>query len=317
MKTIFPEFYRLSESDFKEVWDGCTFIFDANVLLNLYRYSHNTSDEFIKILTDTKIKDRVWIPHQFAFEYQKDRLVVISEQRRSYKELLEEIGSLVKKFYRHPFLKMKSVMSSDIDEIEKTARNHPRWNQEDPIRDTLTALFENRTGKSFSSSELESLYEEGRMRYAKKIPPGYADGKKEGEGQFGDWVGWKQILNYAKQEKTPIILVTDDDKEDWWWKVKGEVFGARYELSEEIRDVAGVFFCMYNSKLFLKQATKYLKRKLDKKAASEIREITEKKSTGNAVGTASSEEIMISSEDIQRILDQDVGRSDISQNKNQ
>ncbi len=275
MESTFKEFYRLTEEEFKKVWDECIFVFDANVLLHLYMYSHGTSQEFLKILTNEKISDRVWMPHQFAFEYQKRRLRVISEQKCSYQKLIEEIENLVKKFEKHPFLKMKLVMEPSIRSIRDAKRKHPKWNEEDPIRDLITKLFKNKVGKPFSKDELEEIYKEGHVRFSKKIPPGFLDQNKDSEAKFGDLIGWKQIMLYAKEVKKPVIFVTDEKYDDWWWKVNKEIVGARYELIKEISDYSGVFFCMYNSRLFHKQAAKYLKKKINQNVNKEIKEITE------------------------------------------
>jgi len=69
MKNIFPGYYRPTEEKFSNLWNSCLFVLDANVLLNLYRYSQETSNELIQILK--QISDRLWIPHQAALEYQK------------------------------------------------------------------------------------------------------------------------------------------------------------------------------------------------------------------------------------------------------
>ncbi len=315
MKSNFPEFYRISIPDFQKIWDECVFIFDANALLNLYRYSQSTCQEFIKILTDDKIKERVWIPHQFALEYQKNRLEVIAEQKRSYAQLLEKIEILVKDFERHPFLKMKDVMQPAVEKIRSAARKHPKWNEDDPIRETLTNLFKNKVGKPFSQTELKKIYEEGAVRYEKRIPPGYLDKKKGGEAQFGDLIGWKQILDQAKSTKKPIIFITNEADEDWWWRINGEIVGARYELIKEAKDFAEVFFCMYNWRLFHKRATKYLKRKIDKKVEREIKEITEK-IIGSEIRDVSSED-SVTLHDLQQILSVDVGVSNSSQDSEQ
>lgn len=313
MKLIFPEFYRLSEDDFKKVWDECIFIFDANVLLNLYRYSQNACHEFINILTDKKICERVWIPHQFAFEYQRKRLEVVAEQKRSYTRLIEKIENLIKEFERHPFLKIKNIMHPAIEDIRLVSRKHPKWNEEDPIYKTLTTLFANKVGRPFPQEGLKKIYEEGKMRYEKKIPPGYLDAKKGVEDQFGDLIGWKQIMIQAKKVQKPIIFVTNETSEDWWWKMKinGEIVGARYELTKEIKDFAGVFFCMYNWRLFHKQAIKYLRRKIDKKIEKEIKEITEKKYVDDESKSVYSKKLIIPSK-IQQMISEDVGKSDTS-----
>jgi predicted nucleic acid-binding protein len=242
MESMFREFYRSPDEEFKKIWDECIFVFDANVLLHLYMYSNATSQEFLRILTNEKISERVWMPYQFAFEYQKRRLRIISEQKCSYQKLIEEISNLVKKFEKHPFLKMKSVMEPAIRSILDAKRKHPRWNEEDPIRDSLTQLFKDKIGKPFSKEELEEIYKEGQIRFSKKIPPGFLDQNKDSEAKFGDLVGWKQIMFYAKKVNKPIIFVTDEKYDDWWWRINKENFGARYELIKEINDFAGVFF---------------------------------------------------------------------------
>jgi len=61
MKESFKEYYKPTEKEFKNLWDNCEFIFDANVLLNIYRYSSETTEEFLDVLK--KVQDRVWIPH--------------------------------------------------------------------------------------------------------------------------------------------------------------------------------------------------------------------------------------------------------------
>ena len=99
----------LSEKELKEHWEKDIFCFDANVLLNLYRYSPSTREAFFSLLE--KVKDRIWITYQAAFEYQKNRLVVINAQREAYKDIREtlskkkgEIEAKLNSFKKHPYL---------------------------------------------------------------------------------------------------------------------------------------------------------------------------------------------------------------------
>ncbi|MFD2881820.1 PIN-like domain-containing protein [Paenibacillus rhizoplanae] len=41
--------------------------FDTNMLLNFHRYSNSTNKDFFNVLT--RVKDRLWIPHQVLLEY--------------------------------------------------------------------------------------------------------------------------------------------------------------------------------------------------------------------------------------------------------
>ena len=78
----------------------------------------------------------------------------------------------------------------------------------------MTTLIQN-VGKPHG--DLDTLYDQARRRYAARIPPGFADHKEKGEpDSFGDYIGWVQLLDYAKESKKPAILITDDSKEDWW-----------------------------------------------------------------------------------------------------
>ena len=85
MKQKFSEYYKLDSSELKKHWEKDTFSFDANVLLNLYRYTPKTRDAFFNLLE--KIRDRIWIPYQAAMEYQKNRLFVINAQKEAYNEI--------------------------------------------------------------------------------------------------------------------------------------------------------------------------------------------------------------------------------------
>ncbi|MGD0990767.1 MAG: PIN-like domain-containing protein, partial [Candidatus Sulfotelmatobacter sp.] len=84
MRKTFPGYYRPSEPEFRRLWDRCIFVLDANVLLNLYRYSDVTRKKLLDILL--KIQSRLWV-HQAALEYQRNRLEVISAQREAYKQI--------------------------------------------------------------------------------------------------------------------------------------------------------------------------------------------------------------------------------------
>jgi len=39
MKSKFPEYFKLTKKEIQELWENALFTLDANILLNLYRYS--------------------------------------------------------------------------------------------------------------------------------------------------------------------------------------------------------------------------------------------------------------------------------------
>jgi len=51
MKNMFKQYdYNFTEQEYRHIWENSLFIFDTNILLNLYRYQDSSRDEFIKIL---------------------------------------------------------------------------------------------------------------------------------------------------------------------------------------------------------------------------------------------------------------------------
>ena len=96
--------------------------------------------------------------------------------------------------------------------------------------------------KVLQRKRLVDLQKEFNERCEKLIPPGYKDVKKENNA-IGDYLLWKEILEYAKSERKNIILVTEDKKEDWWWMERGKTIGPRYELNRILcRNAAGFLY---------------------------------------------------------------------------
>jgi PIN like domain len=286
MRKTFPGYYRPSQSEFRKLWDKCIFVLDANVLLNVYRYSEETRNELLDILR--KIESRLWVPHQAALEYQRNRLEVISAQREAYQQiehLLEDthkkLDTQLKGYKRHPLIDtgrilkaINAVFEEQAEELKKVKEKHPDLLQDDDVRESLTRLVDGRVGQPYPEERLKQIFKEGEDRYAKSKPPGYKDLKsKDGERVFGDLVLWFQVIDKAASDHLPIIIVTDDVKEDWWWRHEGKIVGPNPELVAEIRDKAKVDFYMYVSDQFMEYARDYLKQQVDQGAIDEIREV--------------------------------------------
>ncbi len=58
MKNIFPGYNKKSESEIQNLWDKGVIMFDANVLLNLYRYSNETRKTIIELIA--KFGNKIW-----------------------------------------------------------------------------------------------------------------------------------------------------------------------------------------------------------------------------------------------------------------
>src|SRR6185437_6986843 len=51
MKSLFAGYYRPTPDEFNELWKNCIFVFDASVLLDLYRSTAKTRDVVLSILS--------------------------------------------------------------------------------------------------------------------------------------------------------------------------------------------------------------------------------------------------------------------------
>lgn len=288
MKEIFSGYYKKTDEEIKKIWDNGIICFDANVLLNLYRYSDETRNELITLMR--KFDSQICLPHQSALEYNRNRYEVIADQEKAYKEFVSKINQIendLKSTSKPPFLSKKNhnalqkVFSNVNNEVEESIKKYCDYLKQDDIYDEISNVFKDKISNSFTQKELEQIYLNGEKRYEKKVPPGYEDEKtKKDERKYGDLIIWKQILELAKEKKAPIILITDERKEDWWWKIKdGRNMGPRQELVQEMKIEANVNFHMYSSERFLSYGLKYLKEQINKKAIDELKEIalTERK----------------------------------------
>jgi hypothetical protein len=85
MKDKFPGFYPPSQNEFDELLDHAILAVDSNFLLNLYSYSPDTREEVLNLLEN--LVDRLWLPHQAAYEYHKNRPDRIIKEVRQYDQI--------------------------------------------------------------------------------------------------------------------------------------------------------------------------------------------------------------------------------------
>lgn len=290
MKNLFRGYYRPTEEELAELWSNCLFVPDANVILNLYRYSERTREELMDIFRH--VSDRLWLPHQAALEYQRNRLWVLAKQIVAHEEITEFIGRIceevdcdLRRFsWRSPLPvhKWSDIIIKALDnvrqELEEREGDLPDLFAPDPLRDEIDELFDDKVGSPYSPEQLEMIIEEGEKRYEAQMPPGYMDAPKGGERQFGDFIVWKQIIDKVRETRQPVIFITDDGKEDWWQIVMGRTIGPRPELVEEYWSEVGALVNLYKTDQFMFCARTYLgdAAKVDDEAIGEVHAAAER-----------------------------------------
>ena len=308
MKNLFPQYLVLSDNDYKAIWENGLIVFDANVLLSLYRYQKSTREQFLAVLE--RLADRIWIPHQVALEFYRNRLNVIGEQIQRFDEVKKVVNNshvaLVKALdeldlkKRHSLINpepliegYKKIVDDFLRAMDELSSTQQQLSGDDPLRNCIEKIFEGRVGEPFSSQNaLDDLYKIAETRFKLKIPPGFMDNDKDKnapdeyfagglihKAKYGDFIVWNQLLDFAKKSnKRQVLFVTDDNKADWWYKldVQGnKTIGPRPELIEEAKLLANIdSFVMYNSARFLNFANTFLKEEVSKEVLDEVRDVS-------------------------------------------
>ncbi|GGD60260.1 PIN-like domain-containing protein [Rhizobium anhuiense] len=286
VRDLFPGFYPPTAQEYEKISKESLVVFDANSLLDLYRLPASARDEFLEVLAG--LKDRLWIPFQVALEFQRNRLTVITDERKVTQDALDSAKELVEKLTQKvEDLELdKHGLGLKPDELIKDLKNSNQKLQEaltkvhearldpghkDEIRDRLDKILKGKVGSPPSTqAEMDQLVAGGDQRFSDRIPPGFADVDKGKDptkasyvhngikytAKFGDLILWRQLISYVKAEKPKSVLfVTRDRKEDWWWSEKGKTLGPSPELVSEIKRETGVeLFWMYRPDQFLEMA---------------------------------------------------------------
>ena len=280
MKNIFKGYYTLGDQELMDLWKNALFVFDTNILLDLYRYESKAREELFKVMEN--LADRVWIPYHVGLEYQINRLKAIAERQKEISEVKKTVQqsiliSEIKKSFedlenknRHNinphinpdellgFLKsLEEIQQNFFEKLDELEEKGINVNSEDKIRDRIDALFMEKIGnKPENQKEIDEIFSEGEERYKNQIPPGFEDLSKESSDdeftyagltykrEYGDLIIWKQIISYASENSVKnLVFVTNDQKVDWWWKIESDgpkTIGVRPELRDEISREAGV-----------------------------------------------------------------------------
>jgi hypothetical protein len=308
MKGLFPQYDDSPNQDYGVLWKDALFVFDTNVLLNLYRYQPGTRDELLNVLG--QLSGRIWIPHHVALEFQRNRLKVIAEQNKRFSEVRRTIekarGSLFADLEKLQLQKRHSLINPQalttgfqkladdfLAELDQLQEAQQKLSTPDPLKQKIEAIFDGRVGAPpKDQAAIDELYRQAEGRFKVKIPPGYQDADKDKDEpdehihggiiykrKYGDFLVWQQLLAHGKSVSAKsVIFVTDDGKEDWWRKIDSDgpkTIGPRPELIEEARTTALVeTLLMYNPEGFLKYAKEFLKAPVSEETLKEVRDLS-------------------------------------------
>lgn len=291
MKDKFFAFIKPKEQEFEELWKSCIFTFDANILLNFYRYKSETTNTFFDLLDN--FSDRVMLTYQAGTEYFENRLDVISEQEKAYSEVRVSIEKHVEdplqSQKKHPhispelYAELAAVTEKVKNELDKRSKEYSQRISQDDILDKIISIFQGKISEAFPDERLDEIYIEGDKRYSENIPPGFKDQNKGGIRRFGDLVLWYQMIEIAKEKETDLIFITDDEKEDWLYIHKGKTISPLPALQYEFFNLTGRKFYIYTAYRFIEYASKLLQKAVSEEAIEEVKNFQEESKIATAL----------------------------------
>lgn len=226
MKDMLSAFYNdESDANLEKIWKHkkTKFIFDTNILLNIYYYNSDGKRIFFQLLKS--LDNRAWLPFHVALEYQRNRLKIINDCFESNQKIIKRIENLntkmdfdetsfdkIKENFKDFFnknntlddkfkefkesyknilsdsqSKFKDISKPILDEINRINSDQISINSHDHVRDRLDNIFkQDRLGECLfnNESDLDNFNKDAEKRFLNQLPPGYADEKEKGEDFF-------------------------------------------------------------------------------------------------------------------------------------
>lgn len=288
MKEKFPGHFRYNSDEINSIMNEGLLVFDANILLNMYRYSDGTRKDFMGTLRS--LCERIWVPFRAVEEFFDNRLDVIGHQIASYDNAIRAVENLAEELQlenRHPFVSHSTLMKTKnahedlIEELKNNRERYFGYINDDPILEELSEIFKGRVGEPFDEEKLSGMIKDGELRFKEKVPPGFRDVDKRKGGDdrksvlrvYGDLFVWFQLIEKSEESGMDVVFVTDDKKDDWWQLSKGRVVGIRPELKAEFIERTSRRILMYQSLQFIEHVGSLTNGKsVNQSSVEEIRE---------------------------------------------
>jgi hypothetical protein len=262
VRDLFPGWIPPDEEILDRYWSEATFAVDTSVLLDLYRFSEEAREGLLKALRS--FEERLWIPHQVALEFHRNRLAVLLDQREAENNLLRELdqirldldkqlSQLLRGAGRRDLAPLRDAINGGFDSLREKLREAEKEHtkglgesiRDDPIYEEIVELCTNRVGEPFDEKRQAAVVKNAEERFRLKTPPGYLDDGKDEDVKYGDVILWHQLCERASETQRPVVLIADDQKADWVWEVRGKTIGPRPELVAELNEKAAVGFHLY------------------------------------------------------------------------
>jgi len=252
--TGFDHHYRPDNARIVQAFSSGLIVLDANVLLNVLRYTPSARRELLRVLAE--VAERCFVPHQIAVEYNRNRVRVVADRHKELKDIAEEVDG-IKRSVRtvvNGFKNRSTLRSRDVPVLEKSVAdflatldkaNEDALEQYDLEPDRLVGTIDEWTanlndilaghvGAKPSAELLEADVLEAGRRHNESIAPGFKDANK------GDYLWWAEALRHPDLQGKALLVISDDiAKGDWVFEERGIGVGPHPVLIEDVMDAGG------------------------------------------------------------------------------
>ncbi len=293
MRKAVLEYIDYTENEIAEFVTEAIIVVDTNVLLDLYRVSADQREQICGALE--LVGDRLWLPHQVALEFHRNRLDVVAAEIAKYEKAAQGFTESLRKGggiddFRDPDIKasiQKALSSAEKkfrrDFAKLRAEHVIDWEvarSNDPVLNRLDGVYANpeQIADKPDAVVIEKRKAEALKRFKADppVPPGYEDFGKKDE-PTGDYLIWAEMIDHAKEAERPLLFVTRDTKPDWFRIAKQYTIGPRPELRAEFLKCAEQRYHQTTLKSFLWLANKHLNAQVSESTidvvAEEVRSI--------------------------------------------
>lgn len=247
MKELFPGYYPYSNKQVKRFLDEATIVLGASVLLDLFRISHNRT--FLNIIEKKIPQDRLWLPYDTAWLYHNRLPDVIEEQievDNNASRYLTAFKEVIHNEHSHPFIPQDKMDKFDsfIKDIEESIESDRKFlvgclGKHD-IKKRISDLYHNRIGPEYDKTQTLQVYDESQKRNAAQLPPCMTFSSSSLERiRHNRYVIWKQIQQYAKENKKPVLMVLNRITPNWFFTYKDSTILPHQYLINEFKELTG------------------------------------------------------------------------------
>lgn len=177
MRQSFCGYYAPDDTEIKQMLSEGIWVFDTNVLLDLFRLSENNANRVLEVFE--KEKEHLWLPYQIAKEYHENLVTVIKKQHEECRKMIKALSDFSDKFQiRRNQSFLDETMKCEAERFSVQMKNALEQKQlslkdlihNNPVKSRISDIFEKRVGgKPTPENELE--YKAiAKGRYSQKVP---------------------------------------------------------------------------------------------------------------------------------------------------